>query len=292
MHNNAWYGGICLYDIEKHLHDNVFIQSIDRKERMYKFLISNFNIPEQFARDDSMVKDMLEQLIREKNAMLEGLEDEISIYLSEASEDEAEVNGYNLRNANINNSFFDRNKAKLYIDTYWKNYNPAYPSFASGGGDCANFVSQILYAGGMPWVDNKNPANYTWGTNWYCKQGATNKDGDRRISLSWKVAAIFKSFWVKHAEHTMTYSYAEAIEKINEIANTVYIADVVQFCYSNGVPWHTLAVTGFTKDQKTGKNDIVLSSHTMDSNSRSLLNTLLSYPSNYKLRVYIIKMKE
>ncbi|WP_434599701.1 amidase domain-containing protein [Streptomyces sp. A5-4] len=37
-----------------------------------------------------------------------------------------------------------------YAEKYWSNYNPAYPSFddAGAGGDCTNFVSQALKAGG------------------------------------------------------------------------------------------------------------------------------------------------
>lgn len=36
--------------------------------------------------------------------------------------------------------------AVQYAETYWDNYNPAFNSYSS---DCANFVSQCLYAGGM-----------------------------------------------------------------------------------------------------------------------------------------------
>jgi Putative amidase domain len=39
--------------------------------------------------------------------------------------------------------------AAAYADTHWQNYNPAWPSFARHGGDCTNFVSQALYAGGI-----------------------------------------------------------------------------------------------------------------------------------------------
>ena len=39
--------------------------------------------------------------------------------------------------------------AAAYADAYWQNYNPAWPSFANSGGDCTNFVSQVLYAGGI-----------------------------------------------------------------------------------------------------------------------------------------------
>jgi putative amidase-like protein len=39
--------------------------------------------------------------------------------------------------------------AAAYADAYWSSYNPAWPSFANTGGDCANFVSQALYAGSI-----------------------------------------------------------------------------------------------------------------------------------------------
>jgi hypothetical protein len=239
-----------------------------------------------------MAIGIFHQLNREKNPIIEEMKNDIRIYINEWIANEEEAYNDNLMRNEVNNSNYNRSKAKQYIDTYWKNYNTSYPSFHLGGGDCANFVSQVLYAGGMPWRDNGNPDNYTWYTNWYCKPGATNKDGDKRISLSWKVAAAFKSFWIKNSEQSLMYSYSEVIEKINYIVDQIYIGDVVQFCYSNGVPWHTLVVTGFTKDKETDKNDIVLSSHTIESNSRSLIKTLIKHPSDYKLRIYIIKKGE
>ncbi len=41
-------------------------------------------------------------------------------------------------------------KAVQYADTYWSNYNDLYPNYSIIGGDCADFVSQCLYAGGLP----------------------------------------------------------------------------------------------------------------------------------------------
>ncbi len=38
-----------------------------------------------------------------------------------------------------------------YAEKYWRNYNPAYRSYNSAGGDCTNFISQALKAGG--WKD-------------------------------------------------------------------------------------------------------------------------------------------
>jgi hypothetical protein len=86
------------------------------------------------------------------------------------------------------------------------------------------------------------------------------------------------------------YSYTEAIQNINEISNEVFLGDVVQFCYSSGIPYHTLAITGYNMDPEYNVRDIVLASHDIDSNNRSLYRTMLKYPSDYKLRVYNIKM--
>lgn len=36
-----------------------------------------------------------------------------------------------------------------YADKYAMNYNSNYPSYANSGGDCANFASQALFAGGL-----------------------------------------------------------------------------------------------------------------------------------------------
>ncbi|WP_431844279.1 amidase domain-containing protein [Calidifontibacter indicus] len=51
-----------------------------------------------------------------------------------------------------------------YLERYWQNYNPAYRSFTGTGGDCTNFVSQALKAGG--WSDANGSAGdyHAW---WY-----------------------------------------------------------------------------------------------------------------------------
>src|SRR5450759_2910561 len=54
--------------------------------------------------------------------------------------------------------------AAAYADAYWQNYNAAWPSFANSGGDCTNFVSQALYAGGI--VMRTSPS-YSGNASWY-----------------------------------------------------------------------------------------------------------------------------
>lgn len=49
----------------------------------------------------------------------------------------------------VNAAGYNPSAAVEYAGKYWNNYNPAYGNYNSVGGDCANFVSQCLYAGGI-----------------------------------------------------------------------------------------------------------------------------------------------
>lgn len=275
-------------EVEKRIHDSVFIESIDRKARLAKDIANKLYISEDYLKDDEVLAEVILQLQRENSPIVTEQDEEIWRFLSDQSKKSEEPD---VRSEG-KNSFYNRKKAKEYIDTYWKNYNPSYPAFHDGGGDCANFISQVLYAGGMPWVDDGKANQYTWYTNWFCKPGATNKDGDKRISLSWKVAASFGRQWEKRCAKLIKISYKEAIESMDELSRMVYIGDPVQFCYASGVPYHTLVITGYAWDEAAEINDIVLASHSIDSNRRSLYNTLLKYPRDYQLRVYVIKEGE
>lgn len=284
-----------IIDMDRKIHDEVFIQSIDRKERIVRFLTLGLGLGERTARDEKQAADILLQLLREESQMLGEFENDAEIFICEWGDTVISQEGSAFEATSTGtgkNSFYDRAKAKAYIDIYWKNYNTAYPSFKQGGGDCTNFISQILYAGGMPWEDDGIPANHKNSKNWYCKSGATLKDNEKRITFTWKIAASFKWHWMKRVDKHFMVGYSDIIDNIDDISNQVYVGDVVQFCYPSGIPYHTLAVTGFNKDPEYNIKDIVLASHDMDSNSRSLYRTVLKYPGNYKLRVYVIKNGE
>ncbi|MGN1223735.1 MAG: amidase domain-containing protein [Ruminococcus sp.] len=50
-------------------------------------------------------------------------------------------------------SGYDASAAVSYAKTYWSHYNPNYANYNDIGGDCANFVSQCLHAGGLEMTD-------------------------------------------------------------------------------------------------------------------------------------------
>ena len=47
---------------------------------------------------------------------------------------------------------YDRDKAVAYAHKWAYGRNPAYADFSAMGGDCTNFLSQCLHAGGLPMV--------------------------------------------------------------------------------------------------------------------------------------------
>ena len=48
---------------------------------------------------------------------------------------------------------------------YWSRYNPAYPDYNAAGGDCTNFVSQSLKAGGWKAVTGSSSDFHKWFSN-------------------------------------------------------------------------------------------------------------------------------
>ncbi len=65
---------------------------------------------------------------------------------------------------------YNMEAAIAYANKYALSYNSAYYNFASYGGDCANFVSQCLYAGGMP-----QTVGSIYGTNGWFYVNASNR---------------------------------------------------------------------------------------------------------------------
>lgn len=78
----------------------------------------------------------------------------------------------------LKGSYYDRLSAVKYAESWWDDYNPAYPIFE---GDCTNYVSQCLHAGKAPmrgypdrtrgWWVKKNSWSYSWSVahalRWY-----------------------------------------------------------------------------------------------------------------------------
>jgi hypothetical protein len=138
-----------------------------------------------------------------------------------------------------------------YTNAHWKNYHKGYRSFVGKGGDCTNFISQIMRRGG--WKDDKG---------WYRSNG---------------------NWWYTNAHQTWTWAGAENWSKFapkrTQSLNNVWklgIADVLQIDFNrDGVMDHSMVVN------KVTSKDVYLTYHSPSTKNRSLRAILKSNPRAY-----------
>lgn len=136
-----------------------------------------------------------------------------------------------------------------YAKTYWNNYNPAYKSFSGAGGDCTNFISQILREGGWTFVTGIYTSGDAW---WY---NAVNQ------SYTWADAENWSWFAPKRTV---------ALSRVYDMT----VADVLQYDLDkNGTMDHTMFV------QKKTTTDIYMTYHSSNHYNRPLAEILALYPA-------------
>lgn len=68
----------------------------------------------------------------------------------------------NINNTNRNDPSFNIARACTYAETFALTPNPKYKYFENIGGDCTNFISQILFAGGLKQNNSWKPYTMPW----------------------------------------------------------------------------------------------------------------------------------
>ncbi|MFH8609826.1 amidase domain-containing protein [Streptomyces sp. NPDC018029] len=138
-----------------------------------------------------------------------------------------------------------------YAEKYWYNYNPSYRKFNGAGGDCTNFVSQALYAGGWKAVPGSAYDYRNW---WY---DATKQ------STSW--VGVNELAWF-----TLSNRRAPNLANVYQMD----VGDVLQVDFDkNGSKDHTMMVT-----YRNGRGMPYLTYHSTDTYRRSLASVIASYP--------------
>lgn len=142
------------------------------------------------------------------------------------------------------NGKYDREAAVRYAHKYWNSYNPNFRGFSV---DCTNYVSQVLYAGGIP-------MNYTGKTNtgwWYSGNGGK----EDKWSYSWAVAHSLR--WYLAAGKGIR---VENVKSAGELSP----GDVI--CYDwdgDGVWQHNTVVVG-----TNASGEPLVNAHTSNSQNR------------------------
>lgn len=146
---------------------------------------------------------------------------------------------------------YDRMKAAAYAHQWAFKRNPRYLSFTGIGGDCTNFISQCILAGGAA-------MNYTRTFGWYY-----NSANDR--APAWTGVQYLYNFLTRDRKRASNAAgpYAGLI-KLEEIE----MGDIVQLSFDGIVFTHSLLVveTGLRPDL----DNTLTATHTIDSDYRPL----------------------
>lgn len=176
---------------------------------------------------------------------------------------------------------YNRQAAVDYAKKHAYNYNPAYPNLDVAWGDCANFVSQCLLAGGKAMTGD-----------WYIyrKNNVYNTPTNvKELNYSWRLAdpspwisaKEFKNFWSDNSAATYEYSTSEYKSNHNTIFNkSIYVGDAVQIL--NPVLWwyegqHTMIIVGYDSTNK----DFIYAAHSGNTQNSTLINNVCNN-TNYK----------
>lgn len=160
---------------------------------------------------------------------------------------------------------YNRNKAFTYAKTYAITPNPAYQDFSSScsycGGDCTNFLSQCLFAGGWPQIFGAASSGSSW---WYGK--STNPVGYKTgFSTVWPSAQKM-GFFLKASNRTT---------RVTSLA-TLKIGDAVMLMNTVGNAFHALIVT-----QVSTNGNLFLSCHTTNRFNAPMTTWGLTPTQNY-----------
>ncbi|MCX4695140.1 amidase domain-containing protein [Streptomyces sp. NBC_01408] len=146
---------------------------------------------------------------------------------------------------------YDYTAMAKYAEKHWKNYNPAYRKFNGAGGDCTNFISQALKAGGWKNVPGSSSDYRNW---WY--------DGTRQ-SDSW----VGTNEW---AWFTLSNQRAANLANVYQAD----IGDIVQLDFNkDGSKDHSMMVT-----YRSSAGMPYLTYHSTNTYRKSLASIIASYP--------------
>lgn len=153
-----------------------------------------------------------------------------------------------------NYSFSD---AVSYANKYYDDYNSSYPDWNSAGGDCANFISQCLYAGGkkMKGTPGTKEAAENF-SNWFSKGTSQNV---KNVSSTWRGADAFRNYWQTNAS-----SYKKFTSVDSKTYAYGFTGDAVSLLNSNGRAYHTMIIVDYSN------SDFVLAAHTSSTNTAKL----------------------
>lgn len=153
---------------------------------------------------------------------------------------------------------YNREEATKYATKWALSRNPAYKDYEKWGGDCTNYVSQCVHAGGIHFDHEGNNILKQW--YWY---------SDMNRTPSWTGAEPFYKYLIgNNTDDTQNFGvYAKEVAY-----NELELGDIVQLIYENDLAYHNMIITDVILEGNY-LIDYLICQHTYD---------LLNYPLSMK----------
>lgn len=243
---------------------------VNLKKESGEWKISNISGLADAIMDESLAELEDEITCGEREGYIEAIAEEYSFDLEasdilEENADKAAELYTSPLNAAVTRatSGYNNTAAISYALKYAITPNSAYADFTGSGGDCTNFISQCLYAGGI----KQHTGTAYSGTCWFYKT-STNR------SSSWTGASEFQSY--------VTGSSSK-IDISSSNWSSVVPGDIIQLVTSTNSAYHSLFVSGFVNGSN-GRSDILICAHTTN---RSNVSLAQYYGSSSKVYYHI-----
>lgn len=184
---------------------------------------------------------------------------------------------------------YSRTNAVDYALEYFDSINPAYPDLHPMGGDCANFVSQCLHAGGKDmtgdWYIEKKNNTYP------APENVTQLNNSWKLAdpSPWISAKEFNNYW---SDCATTYEYKVTEYKTDHetiYSKSIYKGDAVQLL--KPVLWwyegmHTMIIVGYD----ASGHDFIYAAHSNDTKDSTILGNICNANNgiynNYHLKFF------
>lgn len=231
------------------IENEFIIKKIDNEYKIYSYnkvqdfyiMIKN-NIDESKNIDD--FKTEIEKLKQNYIIDINNSNNDLEIYYNEY------MDGYKI---NIEADYiYDRTKALEYANKYVNIRNNNWSSYDIYGGNCQNYASQIINAGGIP-MDNLGSIGMQWK---HYSDSINEEEIESGRSYSWTGVEEF----YEYAKYNKGYGL---VAKTNANYYSALEGDIAQVGY-NDTYRHTTVVVGKVLDDNNNILDLIINSNSID----------------------------
>lgn len=245
---------ICINNEWKIQHDDF---DSDFKELFEK---QQTNTSRKVMSSNNNLRNIQKQILTEEATEVSNKKRELEKIKTENDNQEKNLNKIKAKATKFKFKKYDREAASLYARKYAKNPNKDYPFYGKPDykGDCTNFTSQCLYAGG---IVTDNVGKYQW----------------YKLNSAWRGANKFYEYWNNNKGSGST----KGLKASKSIFKDIRLADLIEKKPENAVT-HTVIVTGYKvdswgfNDPWKYKYDVLICQHSDDKKSGMLKDYPLS----------------